>query len=94
MKNWNENIKYFQTRSRKFLIVGLFCLALLPRLLYLASIPPEAVLESVDARGYDQLARNLHAGRGFSLSPPSTPEPAGVLLTLVGVAGLASRRRR
>ena len=56
-------------------------MALLPRLLYLASIPPEAVLESVDARGYDQLARNLRAGHGFSLTSSSAPEPADGLRT-------------
>ncbi len=54
--------------------IFLFLLALTPRLLYLASIPQAAVQESVDAQGYDQLARNLRAGYGFSLhdaSPPS-----------------------
>jgi len=58
--------------SRNRVALCLFLLALIPRLLYLASIPEEAILESVDARGYDLLARNLRAGHGFSLhdAPP------------------------
>lgn len=61
--------------ARRAVCVGLFLLALIPRLLYVASIPQDAILESVDARGYDLLARNLLAGHGFSLhdvSPLST----------------------
>jgi 4-amino-4-deoxy-L-arabinose transferase-like glycosyltransferase len=58
------------------LTVWLFLLALIPRLLYLASIPQEAVVESVDAKGYDRLARNLRAGHGLSLrdAPPYLPD--------------------
>lgn len=54
----------------------LFLLALVPRLLYLASIPSTAIVESVDAQGYDLLARNLQAGHGFSLRaiPPYQPD--------------------
>ncbi len=54
----------------------LFCLALSLRLLYLASIPQDAIVESVDAQGYDLLARNLEAGHGFSLhaAPPYQPD--------------------
>jgi 4-amino-4-deoxy-L-arabinose transferase-like glycosyltransferase len=54
----------------------LFLLALTLRLLYLASFPPDALLESVDARGYDLLARNLVASHGFSLqdAPPYQPD--------------------
>jgi 4-amino-4-deoxy-L-arabinose transferase-like glycosyltransferase len=56
--------------------VFLFLLAITPRLLYLASIPGEAVLESVDAKGYDLIARNLLAGHGFSRqdAPPYHPD--------------------
>jgi hypothetical protein len=56
--------------------IALFLLALTPRLLYLASIPQAAILESVDAQGYDLLARNLRAGHGFSLqdTPPYQPD--------------------
>jgi 4-amino-4-deoxy-L-arabinose transferase-like glycosyltransferase len=62
--------------SRNRVAVCLFLLALVPRLLYLASIPGEAILESVDAQGYDLLARNLRAGHGFSLqdAPPFQPD--------------------
>jgi hypothetical protein len=71
-----------QTRPVRFpkpdrslvILVCLFLLALTPRLLFLASIPQGAVLEAVDAQGYDLLARNLRAGHGFSLQdapPPS-----------------------
>lgn len=55
--------------------IFIFVLALIARLLYLTSIPRESALESIDAQGYDVLARNLMAGHGFSLQdnpPPST----------------------
>ena len=57
-------------------ILFLFLLAIAPRLLYLASIPSEALLESIDAQGYDQLARNLLAGNGLSRqnAPPFQPD--------------------
>jgi len=86
--------------SRNRVAVYLFLLAMIPRLLYLASIPEEAILESVDARGYDLLARNLRAGHGFSLhdAPPYPPDglrtplyPAflGAVYTLAGERPLA-----
>jgi hypothetical protein len=58
--------------------VGLFLLAMMPRLLYLASIPQEAVLESVDAKGYDLLARNLLASHGFSRQTEAPFRPDGL----------------
>lgn len=86
--------------SRNRVALCLFLLALIPRLLYLASIPEKAILESVDARGYDLLARNLRAGHGFSLhnAPPYPPDglrtplyPAfvGAVYTLAGERPLA-----
>jgi 4-amino-4-deoxy-L-arabinose transferase-like glycosyltransferase len=65
-------------RIQGALLVGLFLLAFTPRLLYLASIPQQAVLESVDAKGYDLLARNLLAGHGFSLQDASPYQPDGL----------------
>jgi 4-amino-4-deoxy-L-arabinose transferase-like glycosyltransferase len=59
-------------------LVCLFLLAVAPRLLYLASIPREAVLESVDAKGYDLLARNLLAGHGFSQQTEAPFHPDGL----------------
>jgi 4-amino-4-deoxy-L-arabinose transferase-like glycosyltransferase len=61
--------------ARRHLLI-LFLLALAPRLLYLASIPEVAIVENVDAQGYDLLARNLLAGHGFSLqaAPPYLPD--------------------
>jgi 4-amino-4-deoxy-L-arabinose transferase-like glycosyltransferase len=47
-------------------------------LLYLASIPQEAILESVDARGYDLIARNLLDGHGFSLRAETPYQPDGL----------------
>jgi len=56
-----------------YLAIGL--LALSVRLVYVASLPPGAITESIDALGYDQLARNLRAGHGLSLceAPPYYP---------------------
>lgn len=65
-------------RIPKKWLVGLFLLAIIPRLLYLASIPQEAVLESVDAKGYDLLARNLLAGHGFSRQTEAPYLPDGL----------------
>jgi 4-amino-4-deoxy-L-arabinose transferase-like glycosyltransferase len=63
-------------KIRRNPLFWLFLLAILPRLLLLASLPHDALLESVDARGYDLLARNLLAGHGFSLqdAPPYQPD--------------------
>lgn len=60
----------------------IFVLALVARLLYLASIPQQATLESVDARGYDLLARNLKAGNGFSLQEDPPYQPDGLRMPL------------
>jgi 4-amino-4-deoxy-L-arabinose transferase-like glycosyltransferase len=65
-------------RIPKKWLVGLFLLAMIPRLLFLASIPHEAVLESVDAKGYDLLARNLLAGHGFSRQTEAPYLPDGL----------------
>jgi 4-amino-4-deoxy-L-arabinose transferase-like glycosyltransferase len=56
-----------------YLAIGLLALAV--RLVYVARLPPGAITESVDALGYDQLARNLIAGHGLSLceAPPYYP---------------------
>jgi hypothetical protein len=56
-----------------YLAIGL--LALVVRLVYVARLPPGAITESIDALGYDQLARNLRAGHGLSLceAPPYYP---------------------
>ncbi len=56
--------------------LALFGLALAARLLYAASLPPTAPLQSVDAQGYHTLALNLLAGRGFTLNtaPPFVPD--------------------
>jgi 4-amino-4-deoxy-L-arabinose transferase-like glycosyltransferase len=56
-----------------YLAIGL--LALVVRLVYVARLPPGAITESVDALGYDQLARNLITGHGLSLceAPPYYP---------------------
>jgi 4-amino-4-deoxy-L-arabinose transferase-like glycosyltransferase len=77
-------------RAPRFWFVCLFVLALTPRILYLASIPHEAILESVDARGYDLLARNLLSGYGFSLSDDAPYQPDGLRVPLypVFVAGV------
>ena len=48
-----------------YLAIGL--LALVVRLVYVTRLPPIATVESVDALGYDRLARNLIAGHGLSL---------------------------
>jgi 4-amino-4-deoxy-L-arabinose transferase-like glycosyltransferase len=68
----------------------LFLLTVVPRLLYLATIPQTAILESVDARGYDLLARNLVGGHGFSMrdAPPFAPDGLRVPLYPLFVAGL------
>jgi hypothetical protein len=63
----------------------IFILALAARLIYLASIPQQAVLESVDARGYDLLARNLIAGNGFSLQEDPPYQPDGLRTPLYPV---------
>jgi 4-amino-4-deoxy-L-arabinose transferase-like glycosyltransferase len=65
-------------RFSKTSLVWLFALALIPRLLYLASIPQDAILESIDAKGYDLLARNLRAGHGFSLQDTSPYQPTAL----------------
>jgi 4-amino-4-deoxy-L-arabinose transferase-like glycosyltransferase len=56
-----------------YLAIGLLALGV--RLVYVASLPPGAITESIDALGYDQLARNLRAGHGLSLceAPPYYP---------------------
>jgi 4-amino-4-deoxy-L-arabinose transferase-like glycosyltransferase len=88
------------SRPNNRLAVCIFFLALAPRLLYLASIPPPAILEAVDAQGYDRLARNLRAGYGFSLqdAPPYFPDGlrtplyplfVGAVYTLAGERPLA-----
>jgi len=45
----------------------LFCLAVALRWAFALSLPAEAALANVDARGYHQLALNLMQGHGFSL---------------------------
>jgi len=54
----------------------LVCLAAGIRLLYVASVAPNAPIGSVDAWGYHRLALNLEQGNGFSLerSPPFVPD--------------------
>ncbi len=54
----------------------LFGLALAARWSYAAQMPPTAPVASVDAQGYQALALNLLAGRGFTLDsqPPFVPD--------------------
>jgi len=76
-------------RSRTlYLAIGL--LALVVRLIYVARLPPGAIVESVDALGYDQLARNLIAGHGLSLceAPPYYPTNIRTPLYPAFVAGI------
>ncbi len=55
----------YRRQNRQGVLVGFILLALIPRLIYLASIPREGILESVDAQGYDLLAQNLVPGTAF-----------------------------
>ena len=80
----------YRRQNRQGVLVGFILLALIPRLIYLASIPREGILESVDAQGYDLLAQNLGAGHGFSLqnSPPYQPDGLRTPLYPVFVASI------
>jgi len=62
-------------RRDSLLCLGIAALALIVRLIYVASLSSGDVVGSIDAAGYDRLARNLLAGRGFSLCkvPPYYP---------------------
>jgi hypothetical protein len=57
-------------------LLALFVLAVILRLLYVASTLPEAAIGSTDAWGYRQLALNVAQGNGFSLrqAAPFTPD--------------------
>jgi len=68
----------------------LFCLAVALRWAFALSLPAEAALANVDARGYHQLALNLMQGHGFSLRAewPYVPDSVRVPTYPLFIAGL------
>jgi 4-amino-4-deoxy-L-arabinose transferase-like glycosyltransferase len=59
-------------------MAAIFVIAVLLRTGYANDFPPEAVVESVDAQGYHQIARNLLAGHGFSLQAEAPFRPDAI----------------
>ena len=68
----------------------LFCLAVALRWAFALSLPVDASLTNVDARGYHQLALNLMQGHGFSLRAewPYVPDSVRVPAYPLFIAGL------